>query len=155
MPSSSCLQGDGEGGWDKVVALWWKLEEAANFTGPAKGMGTKDRPTVVKGWINRARVGGPQPAIKDSFGFDVSWWKYWAGMNPAWRIEGKKKGEGEGDWDTLRKQTGKNGLLNVLICLRWWRDAFEIRNAAEWGERVASDWKDAVADVLWVMERLT
>ncbi|KAK7057369.1 hypothetical protein R3P38DRAFT_2759634 [Favolaschia claudopus] len=138
--------------WGKVVDLWWKREVSADFDGPAKGLKTKQRPSEVKGWIQRKRVGGPQPSITDVFGFSVTWWMWWVAMNPEWRTRlnnGRRLSradETEGDWSELRAQTGPNGLLNVLICLRWWKAA----------ERVVEcgDWNEAVEDVLWVLQKL-
>ena len=41
---------------------------------------------------------------------------------------------------------GVNGLLNVLMCLKWWAKAVN----SEPGER----WKAGVADVTWVLKCL-
>jgi hypothetical protein len=40
---------------------------------------------------------------------------------------------------------GQNGFLNVLMCLKWWRE--KISDESE-------DWKDAVEDVMWVLEQM-
>ncbi|KAJ7481673.1 hypothetical protein FB451DRAFT_977322, partial [Mycena latifolia] len=141
---------DGEGGesWDRVVELWWAVEEKGAFQGPGKGVAAKIRPAQVGGWIQRARTGGPSPAVKDLYAFTVQWWKWWVAMNPGWRarIDGGKRLEkgGEGEWGSVA-QTGPNGLLNVLICLRWWRDELRQGDAA-------TEWAEAVDDVRWVLE---
>ncbi|KAK7008529.1 hypothetical protein R3P38DRAFT_2475336, partial [Favolaschia claudopus] len=143
------LSGDCGEQWNKLVNLWWMFEVNADFDGPAKGMGTKERPSEVKGWIQRKRVGGPQPRLTDVFGFSVTWWLWWVAINPQWRTRSangrRLERAGEGDWSALRSQTGPNGLLNALICLRWWKDA----------ERIpCGDWDEAVEDMLWVLQRL-
>ena len=43
--------------------------------------------------------------------------------------------------------TGPNGHLNVLVCLRWWRNA--LRDDTDVG-----GWDTAVADVKWALEQL-
>jgi hypothetical protein len=48
----------------------------------------------------------------------------------------------DGDW-TLLDLPGPNRFLNVLICLKWWRERLE-------GE--TKKWRDAVEDVKWVLE---
>ncbi|KAJ7642655.1 hypothetical protein DFH06DRAFT_1334041 [Mycena polygramma] len=120
----------GSGGekWEKVVELWWTRETAAAFGGPPKGAKPNLRPKEVKGWVARARTGGPSPAIVDVYSFAADWWKC-------------LKKEGEGDWGSAA-HTGPNGMLNVLVCLHWWRDVLR----GEFG-----DWEEALADVEWVL----
>ncbi|KAJ6450444.1 hypothetical protein C8R47DRAFT_1230259 [Mycena vitilis] len=140
---------DGAGGavWESAVELWWTREKAAGFNGPPKGANVKLRPKEVKGWVARARTGGPNPAIVDVIGFSVDWWKWWVAINPPWRqLEGGRrlKREGEGDWESAA-QTGPNGMLNVLVCLRWWRDVLR----SDLGE-----WEEALADVEWLLKEV-
>ncbi|KAK7027869.1 hypothetical protein R3P38DRAFT_3521484 [Favolaschia claudopus] len=157
---SQLLAGEGDDMWTNVVALWWKREEQAGFDGPAKAIGTKFRPAQVSGWINRARVGGPQPAILDVYAFAAQWWQYWVAINPEWRTRlegggGTRLGkEGQGDWGTLKGQTGKNGLLNVLICLRWWKDVLRIGSVGAPEGILSKQWQEAVGDLLWVLEKM-
>ncbi|KAJ7768419.1 hypothetical protein B0H16DRAFT_1453125 [Mycena metata] len=127
------LAGGGGDLWVKAVDLWWKYEKAASFVGPAKGKGTALRPKEVSGWIARARTGGPVPAIVDVFSFAAKWWSWWK--------------EGEGDWASVAS-TGPNGMLNILICLRWWCDAL----GGDEGEM--GGWKEALEDVVWALERI-
>ncbi|KAJ7016741.1 hypothetical protein C8F04DRAFT_980718 [Mycena alexandri] len=144
------LAGGGGDIWVKVVELWWNYEKAARFVGPSKGKGTAKRPKEVSGWINRARTGGPSPAIIDVFSFASRWWGWWVEINPAWRIRtvaNRLEKGGEGDWDSVAS-TGPNGMLNVLICLRWWYDALAGDDTAMAG------WKEALEDVEWALEHI-
>ncbi|KAJ7024987.1 hypothetical protein C8F04DRAFT_968329, partial [Mycena alexandri] len=146
------LAGGGGDLWTKAVDLWWVYEKRANFVGAAKGKGTKVRPKEVSGWISRARSGGPSPAIIDVFSFASRWWTWWEEINPAWRarmgnVAKRLAKEGEGDWDSVAS-TGPNGLLNILICLRWWYDAL---CGDEGG---MAEWKEALEDVEWALERI-
>ncbi|KAJ7925477.1 hypothetical protein B0H13DRAFT_1600421 [Mycena leptocephala] len=140
---------EGGGGevWDRVVDMWWKNEQAVGFAGPGKGQAAKMRPAQVAAWIARAREGGPRPALVDVFDFASKWWRWWSALNPKWRRTGATPGErlvksGEGEWGGT-VQTGPNGLLNVLICLRWWKDAIK--------DDELGAWEEALSDVEWVL----
>ncbi|KAJ7017234.1 hypothetical protein C8F04DRAFT_979725 [Mycena alexandri] len=144
--------GGGGDSWAKIMSLWWDLEKKASFIGPGKGKGTSMRPKEVAGWISRARSGGPQPPIVDVFSFAARWWPWWVEINPQWRVRTgttvkRLAKEGEGDWDSLAS-TGPNGMLNVLICLRWWYDALRGDEGGMEG------WNKAVEDVKWALERI-
>ncbi|KAJ7015982.1 hypothetical protein C8F04DRAFT_983761 [Mycena alexandri] len=146
------VAGGGGDLWAKMVDLWWKYEKAAGFVGPAKGKGTALRPKEVSGWIARARSGGPVPAIVDVYAFASKWWTWWVEINPKWRtrtggVVTRLGKEGEGDW-SLMASTGPNGMLNILVCLRWWYDALK------GDEGGMSEWKEAVEDVNWALERI-
>ncbi|KAJ7604790.1 hypothetical protein DFH06DRAFT_1020621, partial [Mycena polygramma] len=133
--------------WDQVVEMWWAHEKAAAFDGPGKGPMAKMRPKQVSGWVGRARTGGPNPPVGDILSFAVGWWKWWVALNPPWRQtnDGRRlKQEGQGEWGAAA-QTGPNGFLNVLICLRWWRD--ELRDEVE-------EWKEALEDVAWALTEI-
>jgi hypothetical protein len=67
-------------------------------------------------------------------------------INPAWRNEQRPmKREGGSSWSTL-DIPGQNGFLNLLMCLKWWRDAMEVPSP---------DWEEAVDDVTWVLQQMT
>lgn len=40
---------------------------------------------------------------------------------------------------------GQNGFLNILMCLKWWRDALDVESP---------DWEEAVNDVTWVLQEI-
>ncbi|KAJ7025062.1 hypothetical protein C8F04DRAFT_1269669 [Mycena alexandri] len=148
------LAGGGGETWLKTVDLWWVYEKRARFVGPAKGKGTALRPKEVSGWIARARSGGPVPAIADVYSFASKWWAWWVEINPKWRtrtdgvgVPTRLRKEGEGDWDSVAS-TGPNGMLNILMCLRWWYDALK------GDEGGMAGWKEAVEDVNWALERI-
>ncbi|KAJ7622618.1 hypothetical protein DFH06DRAFT_898150, partial [Mycena polygramma] len=132
--------------WARVLEMWWKGEKQASFEGPGKGQHAKLRPACVQGWIARARTGGPNPPLADLFAFVAQWWKWWTALNPKWRLEGVPEGKrlsrAGGEWGAT-VQTGPNGVLNVLICLRWWRDKI--------GPSELATWQEALEEVAWVL----
>ncbi|KAJ7019133.1 hypothetical protein C8F04DRAFT_976131 [Mycena alexandri] len=147
---ATLLTGGGGEVWAKVVTYWWDYEKAANFLGPNKGKGTGKRPKEVSGWISRARTGGPSPAIVDVCSFASRWWVWWLEINPDWRartggVVQRLRKDGSGDWDSVAS-TGPNGMLNILICLRWWYDALG------GNEDGMAEWKEALEDVQWALE---
>ncbi|KAJ6487582.1 hypothetical protein C8R45DRAFT_827512 [Mycena sanguinolenta] len=125
-----------------ATILWRKREEAASFQGPARGTGAGVRLVEVKGWVVRARTGGPSPPIKNAKDFGTRFWNWWVSINPDWRARvggGQRMAqERDGGWEGLASQTGPNGLLNAMICLRWWRDELK---------EECTEWKEAVTDV--------
>ncbi|KAJ7352105.1 hypothetical protein DFH08DRAFT_694112, partial [Mycena albidolilacea] len=102
----------------------------------------KLRPAQVGAWVQRARTG--VPVIPDVVRFAEQWGKWWQEINPTWRKIITPMPRKDGDWTSL-DLPGPNGFLNVLICLKWWRERLE-------GE--TKEWRDAVEDVKWVLERM-
>ncbi|KAJ6567653.1 hypothetical protein DFH09DRAFT_832743, partial [Mycena vulgaris] len=135
----------GEGGklWETILEMWWKQEAKAGFEGPARGH-TSGRPVQVKNWIGVARRGNVKPPIKDARAFGEEWWDWYLLMSPGWRerlTTGRlERGDGEG-WDEL-EFTGPSGMLNVLVCLCWWKDVL--------GSGDDAGWLEALEDVAWV-----
>jgi hypothetical protein len=111
-----------------------------------KSLSPKGRPRAVAWWIQRARKG--TPPITGVEEFAEQWHEWWRVLNPEWRVgdKGKMCWEGGSDWGVL-KVSGVNGLLSVLMCLRWWKGAL----TAGAGD---SGWRDAVDDVTWVLQQL-
>ncbi|KAF7342708.1 hypothetical protein MSAN_02028700 [Mycena sanguinolenta] len=131
-------------GWTRLVSLWWKREESANFEGTTKSHPARIRPKEVGDWVSRARNYTPQ--IGDAVDFGKRFWAWWIQINPSWRTkERPMKKEGEMTWSCLDIQ-GQNGFLNVLMCLKWWRDAMDVPSP---------DWEEARADVTWVLEQMS
>ncbi|KAJ7155743.1 hypothetical protein C8R46DRAFT_1041099 [Mycena filopes] len=132
-------------GWGELVSLWWKLEEGSGFTSKGGALTTKGRPTEVGWWIQRARKG--TPPIKDVGAFAQAWKGWWGALNPAWRRvkTGGMAQEGDGGWEELGAR-GANGLLSVVMCLKWWKEGL--------GNAEDEEWVESVLDVTWVLRRL-
>ncbi|KAJ7159888.1 hypothetical protein C8R43DRAFT_881754 [Mycena crocata] len=110
-------------------------------------MSAAERPTQVKDWVSRRRDHTPNITNLHMFTRTFSAW--WIDINPIWRQEEvPMQRMTDGDWGCL-DITGRNWMLNVLICLKWWVD-MDIKK----GNDVSDDWLEAVADVSWVLNRI-
>ncbi|KII87532.1 hypothetical protein PLICRDRAFT_112687 [Plicaturopsis crispa FD-325 SS-3] len=134
-------------GWSLCVDAWAALEEEYNFFSPVTGFTNHRRPEQVVWWVSRGRNPSRSLPIKNLKTFIADWEVWWASCNPAWR-HGDRPGlpmkqSTEGTLEALRVP-GKNGLLGVLACLKWWRDA----------EHAATpQWTAALEDVSWAIHR--
>ncbi|KAJ7315518.1 hypothetical protein DFH08DRAFT_630163, partial [Mycena albidolilacea] len=96
-------------------------------------------PKAVGDWVSRARVFTPEiePEV-----FGRQFWEWWVDINPDWRTSQRPMIREDGkSWASLDFH-GQNGFLNVMACLKWWRDALETPSP---------DWEEAVDDVTWVL----
>ncbi|KAJ7220388.1 hypothetical protein C8J57DRAFT_1095045 [Mycena rebaudengoi] len=128
--------------------MWWKQKVVGRFKGPQRGHAARLRPKQIMVWVRGARKGGPEPPVLDVYTFGVQWWAWWVEINPDWHEwKGARLGtEGSGGWEKLAI-SGPNGLLNILICLQWWRDAMPA------GGDIGG-WQEAVDDVHWALSSM-
>ncbi|KAJ7337612.1 hypothetical protein DFH08DRAFT_639345, partial [Mycena albidolilacea] len=124
--------------WMEMVEVWFQCKEKKGFVSPTKGVAAKLRPVQVGAWVQRARTG--KPDIKDVEEFAASWTKWWQEINPPWRKGIVPMPCTDGCWSSM-DLPGPNGFLNVLICLKWWRERLQ---------EESEGWKEAVGDVKWV-----
>jgi hypothetical protein len=83
------------------------------------------------------------------FGRDFSQW--WIDINPTWRNQDLPMGRyTDGPWDVV-DVPGRNGFLNVVMCLKWWGDALGGTEQAA----VSKEWMESVRDVCFVLDWLT
>ncbi|KAJ7886939.1 hypothetical protein B0H13DRAFT_1627717, partial [Mycena leptocephala] len=114
-----------------------------------KAMGSKKRPTQVKEWVGRAHKASYTPYIADAAQFGRQWEAWWIEINPMWRQTDLPMGRfTDGAWDTL-DVPGRNGFLNILMCLKWWGDMLGPEEAEK-----SKEWMEAVTDVTWALDRL-
>ncbi|KAJ7805534.1 hypothetical protein B0H14DRAFT_2180549, partial [Mycena olivaceomarginata] len=108
-----------------------------------KSLPTTLRPKAVGVWVKNARKGVPKIGLSGEM--EDQWWAWWKGINPSWRVrDGELLQTGDGSWDVL-KCPGQNGLLNVVITLKWWHGSMETPSES---------WEHAVADVEWVLGKM-
>ncbi|KAF8177100.1 hypothetical protein K438DRAFT_1544012, partial [Mycena galopus ATCC 62051] len=100
------------------------------------------RPAQVKAWVQRARTGVPD--IQDVGHFAKGWAAWWQDINPPWRKCCHPMPKMDGDWSAM-DFPGQNGFLNVLMCLKWWRERLEVES---------QEWVGAIEDVSWVLEKM-
>lgn len=96
------------------------------------------RPGEIGKWMSSHRKWVDMP-IEDIPAYDVKWWMWWNLLQP---IERRSLDNTTNipptydmDWTCLRK-AGNNGLLLVLVALRWWGKASDAN----------IDWQKAAAD---------
>ncbi|KAJ7721060.1 hypothetical protein DFH07DRAFT_760629 [Mycena maculata] len=128
--------------WEKAVALWWAIEESTEFETKVRSLPTPNRPAQVGAWVKTARSKTPGVTLPT---FSKEWKAWWCAINPSWRRRnGELVREGTGPWKVLR-HPGPNGLLNILVCLKWWHGELETDGPNE-------EWNGAVEDVVWALE---
>ncbi|KAJ7188437.1 hypothetical protein C8R46DRAFT_830441, partial [Mycena filopes] len=98
----------------------------------------KKRPKEVGDWV--ARMRNHTPANGDELG--GRFWVWWIDINPTWRGETRPMACRSGETWASMDARGQNGFLNVLMVLKWWRDATK---------KSTPDWEGAVDDVTWVL----
>ncbi|KAL1739184.1 hypothetical protein HDZ31DRAFT_49794, partial [Schizophyllum fasciatum] len=130
----------------------------------------EERPSYVAAWIKRARSTSYEPdllsdkpaAVDDAdhacAAFDkfrdnmASWWR---ALNPEWRHGSTGTfalDRGQGDWSQLY-YTGKNGLVSLVVCLKWWWEMLDYEEVEEEdGDR--EEWHNAVKDVSWAFQQV-
>ncbi|KAJ7030998.1 hypothetical protein C8F04DRAFT_960955 [Mycena alexandri] len=140
--------------WKTLVGLWWEKEKACAFAGPSRGY-TEGRPIQVSEWVRYARKAPVKPPIDDVEAFGQKWWEWWVLMNPNWRERSSfaprthprlEQTAGGEEWGAV-DYSGPNRILNVLICLRWWKDAMGPNDDEEY-------WVEAVEDVIWALGQI-
>ncbi|KAF8176196.1 hypothetical protein K438DRAFT_1607907, partial [Mycena galopus ATCC 62051] len=107
-----------------------------------KGLGTAKRPEEIHTWIKCARA--TMPKIKNIDRFVQEWGEWWNALNAERHKDGGKLIKSEDASLEVLWKPSVNGMLGVLIGLKWWRK--------ETGE--TSEWLEALEDVTWVMRRL-
>ncbi|KAJ7081913.1 hypothetical protein C8R43DRAFT_844090, partial [Mycena crocata] len=127
--------------WTTLLDAWWTREEGFGFEGGRSSHSTLKRPGCVGDWVQRARRENFAPGIKDPVQFGHQFQEWWIDINPEWRRgENRLVRDKEGVWESM-DFPGANGFLNVIVCLKWWRDACT---------EESQQWRDAVDDVTWV-----
>ncbi|KAF7342848.1 hypothetical protein MSAN_02000900 [Mycena sanguinolenta] len=129
--------------WQSLVGVWWAREERAGFVGTRQGHPARKRPKAIGDWVSRAR--NHTPVVEDAEEFGKEFWVWWIDINPSWREKKRPMLRNDGkNWLCLDYK-GQNGFLNVLMLLKWWRDAME---------EGSPDWEEAVNDVTWVLQQM-
>ncbi|KAI5824092.1 hypothetical protein K523DRAFT_253862 [Schizophyllum commune Tattone D] len=142
---------------DKYVDAFrsWLALEAKWEYDVGKGInsnGTADRPDALDKWIRSGRSQRcKKPAtIPDVAAYEKQVWKWWSGMQPAWRktnADGRpsvdREAEPDADWGLLAIH-GQNGMLNAVALAFWWGIAL--------GGRTSRSWDRFLDEIIWVCE---
>ena len=102
-------------------------------------------------WMKRHRRIENVPTIKATE-FAVQWHKWWAAMQPAWRLSDKiwpllREAPATTDWSGLQ-YGGGNGFFLIILTLSWWAQAVQNDLSQE-------DFLSAVDDVHWVITQIS
>ncbi|KAJ7734663.1 hypothetical protein B0H16DRAFT_1467509 [Mycena metata] len=153
------------GNFNSLLALFSELERVYNWDKGKKNqeLGKVNRPAAVSSWISRTRGSRSRPEadtvpkIPSLAVYEQDWWKWWATLQPTWRLpdvgrpdrftRGSYPPPQRENWHPLRVP-GQNGVLSVVAALYWWG----LKNL-EIGEREDKEsWVEAVADVKWMVK---
>ena len=111
-------------------------------------LGYSGRPKEVGEWI-KTRNFSNVPTL-DLKCFVAAWWKWWEGLQPAWRVVQTRTTPDDyvaaDDWPKLRK-AGNNGIFTVILALSWWMENIKKGDGA-------SKFFEARDDVSWVLDQL-
>jgi hypothetical protein len=130
--------------WAGCVDKYFDFEAACGYSDAGGQISTEDRPAVVAWWLGRGRkwdktvnVGALGDAHTPET-FVATWWKWWVTVQP----------KDMSDWTPMVKLHGKNGILQVMATLLWWREAVSENPF----QRI--EWETAVEDVDGVLTKL-
>ncbi|KAL1671092.1 hypothetical protein EV122DRAFT_285333 [Schizophyllum commune] len=154
------------GEWVRLLQAWTKYEDRRNYGKdlPARGSrldGAKTRPREVSAWIagGRWRSPGCEPvrkAGKFAAALMSAWWAWYVMLVPDWREEDERGrlddfdgfGGGMGKLDV----PGVNGVLSLIVCLKWVGEALvsdvDVHDRAD----VNRDWRRAITDLAKMLE---
>ncbi|KAL1724920.1 hypothetical protein EV714DRAFT_240358 [Schizophyllum commune] len=154
----------------KVVELWAAIEQTNGDAELGTALSPRCRPAFVGAWVARARrpqyvpdlLASRKPdeseddaanAAYDEFRHAFQEW--WHHINPPWRLALSSSmafalDRRDGDWSPLYRP-GKNGLISVVKCLKWWWDLLLDVDEEE-GDREV--WREAVEEVAWTFEQV-
>ncbi|KAJ7078635.1 hypothetical protein C8R43DRAFT_1143374 [Mycena crocata] len=155
------------GAYNALLAAFVDVERSYKWDkGSIKGITTVERQTELKDWIGAGRglrggamAKGTGPQIVSLGVYEAKWWRWWAAMQPKWRVVSSgHPGRFTRDvyprlaienWTTLRFP-GPNGILSVVGTLYWWG----MKLKAVGGREDMESWVEAVTDVRWMLNGL-
>ncbi|KAJ7741970.1 hypothetical protein DFH07DRAFT_750702 [Mycena maculata] len=158
------------GGFNALLGVLIDLERTYKWdkgTKGGKGLSTLNCPLQLSVWITAGRGGrggvlgnGVGPTIASLAVYDTNWWKWWDGLQPAWRIADRGRpgrfirdvypaGKPE-DTYLPTHHPGPNGALSLVATLYWWGG--KVREDGRQEE--LESWVDAVTDVKWMLRGL-
>ncbi|KAK7021996.1 hypothetical protein VNI00_017098 [Paramarasmius palmivorus] len=138
--------------YTSAVYLWYDLQELWESQGYKRGkLPMKERPPLIHQWCKKGHIRGFEPSEGQEWTADYlrrQFWVWWSEANPEWRrYEGMfVLPDTDGDLSTLH-QAGKDGLVLLLVVLRWWYDMAD-------GLDINGMWMEALKSVTVVMEAL-
>ncbi|KAJ7050234.1 hypothetical protein C8F01DRAFT_1001054 [Mycena amicta] len=138
--------------YNALVMAWIALERGYSWGTVSLFIPASGRPKQVGSWIRSRRKAGKATKIPNVSLYAKEWWSWWGKSQPSWRKvkdgrPARTKADGR-SWEGL-VVPGLNGMISVVASLYWWGCVL-----AEKNQGMSQDWKDAVEDVIWVVNGL-
>jgi hypothetical protein len=134
---------DGGASWTRLLDVWSEFEAQEEYF-EVQPLDCVDRPLPLTIWMKRHRSSTWRPPVTDMAGFERHFMKWWANLQPDWRVaDGKVLRDLTGDFSVL-KRPGTNGFLTVLVGLFYWHVTDEIS--------LEEDWLTIVEDCVTIIE---
>ncbi|KZP06502.1 hypothetical protein FIBSPDRAFT_902743 [Athelia psychrophila] len=140
--------------WTDSINLFMELHQLSGFPETHRDVSFPPhiniRPQEIGKWMTSHRKWADM-LISDVPAYAVTWWAWWNVLQPSEWVSPDGMTSlppmYDMDWACLRK-AGNNGLLLVVVALRWWGKA----------SNASADWRKAAADfrqtLFWLLEKL-
>ncbi|KAJ7787570.1 hypothetical protein B0H14DRAFT_3505320 [Mycena olivaceomarginata] len=137
------------GDWSMLVKAYMDFEGACGYQDTGPRIDGKDKPAEVGAWIKSGRKWGSSPKLANlgklgqKGSFVDNCWRWWRSLQPPERVwmGGMLSWADDMTWGKLPRMYGRNGFMQVMICLLWWGQ--EVHRQA----RTDSGWASAVGCV--------
>lgn len=180
-PAKAHLEGLVESSvWTEAIDEWLSIEEMLGYpkvrtvfralfmtltysqNNDKNQLGSESRPKNIQLWLKECNLKKALPPISSAEEYRRDWQAWWVSVQSEWRLNrrGGKAGwplrrhpqPDEEDWRGI--QCGNYaGIFAVLLSLGWWYQVAS--GGAKKNSAAMKDWRSALDDVLWVLQRLT
>jgi hypothetical protein len=134
---------DGGESWTRLLDVWSEFEAQEEYC-EVRPLDCADRPLPLSVWMKRHRSSTWRPPVTDMTGFERRFMKWWAYLQPDWRVaDGEVLRDLTGDFSVL-KRPGLNGFLTLLVGLFYWHVTDEMS--------LEEDWLTIVEDCISIIE---
>ncbi|KAJ7352563.1 hypothetical protein DFH08DRAFT_693964, partial [Mycena albidolilacea] len=141
------------GDWSMLVKVYMDFKAVCGYQDTGPQIDGKDKPAEVGAWIKSGRKWGSPPELANmgklgqKGSFVDNWWRWWRSLQPPERVwmGGMLSWVDDMTWGKLPRMYGRNGFMQIMICLLWWGQ--EVHRQAQ----TDSGWASAVGCVEHVL----